>query len=71
LRLSGERPVQAPPWAGPFVAFALDFGVAQRFTGTIQGFGCRSGLPLRFRVLGGAAVYRCDSWLIFIDGFSR
>jgi len=22
-------------------------------------------------ILGGAAVYRCDNWLIFIDGFSR
>jgi hypothetical protein len=22
-------------------------------------------------LLGGAAVYRCDNWFIFIDGFSR
>jgi len=22
-------------------------------------------------ILGGAAVYRCDNWLVFIDGFSR
>jgi len=22
-------------------------------------------------ILGGAAVYRCDKWLTFIDGFSR
>jgi hypothetical protein len=27
-----------------------------------------SALPL---LLGGAAVYRCDNWLAFIDGFSR
>jgi hypothetical protein len=22
-------------------------------------------------IVGGAAVYRCDNWLICIDGFSR
>jgi len=22
-------------------------------------------------ILGGAAVYRCDKWFTFIDGFSR
>jgi len=22
-------------------------------------------------ILGGAAVHRCDNWLVFIDGFSR
>jgi len=24
-----------------------------------------------FLLLGGAAVYRCDNWLAFNDGFSR
>jgi hypothetical protein len=39
--------------------------------GVALDFGWRSGSPPRFRILGGAAVYRCENWLIFIDGFSR
>jgi len=33
--------------------------------------GGAAGQPRRQLLLGGAAVYRCDNWLLFSVGFSR
>jgi hypothetical protein len=49
--------------------FCLD--VAFDFVLKGRGFtGCGKNWMLRL-LLGGAAVYRCDNWLIFRAGFSR